>query len=74
MTSAGARISVVGIDENNTRWFWQIANNSWNLYADKATNFTCIQSAELYAARIRASERLKDRDEQMDAVWVEVVS
>lgn len=71
--TTSTRINVVGIDSNDTRWFWQKETQSWNLYADKATNFLSIQIAESMAGRVRAGERLKDADDRMDTIFVKEV-
>jgi hypothetical protein len=73
MTTA-TRINVVGIDSNDARWFWQKDSNSWNLYADLATNFPTVQIAESAAGRIRAGERLKDPEDRMDVIFVKEVT
>lgn len=70
----GTRINIIGIDSNDVRWFWQHDMNSWNLYAEKATNYLSVKAAEFYASRIRANERLKDADDRMDTIFVKEVS
>ena len=66
----GTRINIVGIDAQDVRWFWQHDTNSWNLYAEKASNYLTVKAAEHYASHIRAAERLKDSEDRMDTIFV----
>ena len=72
--SNGTRVNIIGIDSNDTCWFWQDDSNSWNLYAHLATNYRTAQIAESQAGRIRSGERLKDPEDRMDIIFVKEVS